>query len=74
VAETMIKTEIHYGIKNLREAFERYKKILADHSDTKEAGYAKSQIQNIVNTVVPKEERLDSQMDLTAAVFENMTD
>jgi hypothetical protein len=66
--------EIHYGSKNLRKAFELYKKILTDHPDTKEAGYAKSQIQNIVNTIVPKEERLDSQMDLAAAIFENVKD
>ena len=66
--------ETHYGSKNLRDAFGLYKRILADHPDTKEAGYAKSQIQNIVNTVVPKEERLDSQMDLAATVFQKMTD
>ena len=66
--------ETHYSSHNLRKAFELYKRILADHPDTKEAGYAKSQIQNIVNTVVPKEERLDTQMDLAAAVFENAKD
>ena len=66
--------EFHYNSQNLRKAFELYKEIMADHPDTKEAGYAKSQIQNIVNTIVPKEERLDSQMDLAAAVFKKTTD
>lgn len=62
--------DTHYGSKNLRGAFEQYKKILADHPDTKEAGYATSQIQNIVNAIVPKEERLHRQMDLAATIFQ----
>ena len=66
--------EIHYATKNLREAFGLYKGIIAAHPTTKEAGYAKSQIQNIVNAVVPKEERLGIQMDLAAAVFERVAD
>ena len=66
--------EFHYKSQNLRKAFELYKEILADHPDTKEAGYAKSQIQNIVNSTVPKEEQLDTQMDLAAAFFENVKD
>jgi hypothetical protein len=40
--------ETRYGSQNLREAIERYKKILIYHPDTKEFGYAKSQFQNIV--------------------------
>ena len=66
--------ETHYKSQNLHIAFELYRKILADHPGTKEAGYAKSQIQNIVKTIVPKEERLDTQMDMAAAVFENLKD
>jgi hypothetical protein len=66
--------EIHYATKNLREAFKLYKGIMASHPDTKEAGYAKSQIQNIVNIVVPKEERLGIQMDLASSVFEHVSD
>ena len=66
--------EFHYAHKNLREAFKLYKEILATYPDTKEAGYAKSQIQNIVNAVVPKEERLSVQMDLAAAAFERAAD
>jgi hypothetical protein len=66
--------EIHYATKNLREAFKLYKAIMTAHPDTLEAGYAKSQIQNIVNAVVPKEERLGVQMDLAAAVFEQVAD
>ena len=66
--------EIHYGSKNLRESFALYKKILAEHPDTKEAEYAQSQIQNIVNAIVPKNKWLETQMDLAAAVFEHDED
>ena len=66
--------EIHYATKNLLEAFKLYKAIMTAHPGTREAGYAKSQIQNIVNAVVPKEERLGVQMDLAAAVFERVAD
>jgi predicted translin family RNA/ssDNA-binding protein len=40
--------ETRYGSKKLREAIERFKKILLDHPDIKESGYAKSLFQNIV--------------------------
>jgi hypothetical protein len=66
--------EIHYANKNLRDAFKLYKEILIAYPDTKEAGYAKSQIQNIVNAVVPQEERLGVQMDLAAAALEPVED
>ena len=66
--------EAHYKTKNLREAFKLYKAIMTAHPGTKEAGYANSQIQNIVNAVVPKEERLGVQMDLATAVFEHVAD
>ena len=62
----------HYETKDLRKAFELYKGVMVDHPNTKEAGYSKSQIQNIVNAVVPKEERLESQMDLASAVLDHV--
>ena len=62
----------HYKTKDLRKAFELYKDVMVDHPDTKEAGYSKSQIQNIVNAVVPKEERFETQMDLASAVFDHV--
>ncbi len=64
--------EIHYATKNLSEAFKRYKAIMTAHPGTKEAGYSESQIQNIVNVVVPKEERFGAQLDLAAAIFDQM--
>ncbi|TNF75814.1 MAG: hypothetical protein EP299_05835 [Acidobacteria bacterium] len=60
----------HYGTKNLREALEFYKGIVAAHPDSQEAGYSRSQIQNIVTSVVPKKELLDAAVDLALACFE----
>ena len=54
----------HYKTKNLREALELYKGVLADHPDTQEAGYSRSQMQNIVKSVVPEEKLLDAQVKL----------
>jgi hypothetical protein len=60
----------HYGTKNLRQALEFYKGIVAAHPDSQEAGYSRSQIQNIVTSVVPKKELLDAGVDLALACFE----
>ena len=59
----------HYGTKDLREALELYKGIVAAHPDTQEAGYSRSQIQNIVKAVVPSQELFDAQVDLALAHF-----
>jgi hypothetical protein len=59
----------HYGEKDLRRALELYKGIIAIHPDTQEAGYSRSQVQNIVNSVVPKQELFDAQVALVSACF-----
>lgn len=64
--------ETHYEFGDLRKAFSLYREILSSYPNTREAGYARSQIQHIVNAMVPKEERLESQIDLAAAVFEKI--
>ena len=61
----------HYTTKDLREALELYAGIMAAHPNTQEAGYSRSQIQNIVNAVVPKQEFLDAQVDLALAHLEH---
>lgn len=65
--------ETHYGSQNLKGAFAAYKQILADFPDSREAGYASSQIQNIVNATVPKAKRLESQIKLATAVFDGQS-
>ena len=59
----------HYETKDLREALELYKGVLAAHADTPEAGYSRSQIQNIVKEVVPERELFDAQVGMAMAHF-----
>jgi hypothetical protein len=48
----------------LYEALELYKGIMAAQPNTKEAEYSRTQIQNIVQSVVPKQRLLDAQVEL----------
>jgi hypothetical protein len=59
----------HYETKNLREALELYKGILAAHPDTQEAGYSRSQVQNIIKEVVPKRELFEAEVEMAMAYF-----
>jgi hypothetical protein len=61
----------HYTTKDLHEALELYKGVMAAHPNTREAEYSRSQIQNIVNAVVPKQELFDAQVDLALAHLEH---
>jgi len=58
---------VHYEAKNLRDAIGFYKNIITTYPETKEAKYAASQIQNIVNSVVPAQELFDAKMSLALA-------
>jgi hypothetical protein len=60
----------HYTEHDLPTAMRLYKQVMASHPSDPEAGYARVQIQNIVNAVVPKQELLDAQMDLALSHFE----
>ena len=59
----------HYGTKDLREALEFYQGIVAAHPDTQEAGYSRSQIQNIIKEVVPEQELFEAQVDMAMVRF-----
>lgn len=61
----------HYTGRDLPLALQLYKKLIASHPSVQEAGYARMQIQNIVNAVVPKQELLDAQIELVLACFEH---
>ena len=52
-------------------ALQLYMKVVASCPGTPEADCAQAQIQNIVNTVVPKQELLDAQIELALAHFEH---
>ena len=61
---------VHYTGRDLPVALQLYKQLMASHPSTQEAGYSRTQVQNIVNTVVPKQELLDAQMGLVLVHFE----
>ena len=62
--------DMHYKTKNLSKAFNLYRDIIADYPKTEEAGYSLSQVRNIVNAVVPKQEVMDALVALTLVHFE----
>jgi hypothetical protein len=57
----------HYKTKDLQEALELYTSVMSAHPDTPEAGYSRTQIQNIAKSVVPQQELLDAQRELILA-------
>jgi len=62
--------DMHYKTKDLPKAFKLHRDIIADYPETKEAGYSLSQVKNIMNAVVPKQEVVDAFVALTVAHFE----
>jgi hypothetical protein len=62
--------DTHYTTKDIHKAFKLYEDIITGHPDTKEAGYSRSQVQNIVNAMVPKKEIMDSLMKLARIHFD----
>jgi hypothetical protein len=61
--------DAHYKTKDVYKAFKLYERIIAAHPDTLEAGYSRSQVQNIVNTVVPKQKVMDALVELALTHF-----
>jgi hypothetical protein len=59
----------HYTDHDLPKALQLYLKVISVHAGTKEAGYARSQAQNIINATVPDQELLDAQVELAVAHF-----
>lgn len=56
--------EAHYKAKDLGEALKLYQDVMNAHPEAQEAEYSRSQIQNIVSSVVPKQELFDAQVGL----------
>jgi hypothetical protein len=61
----------HYATKDLHDALGLYRGVLADHPDTQEAEYSRTQMHNIVKRVVPKEDLLTAQVELALARLEH---
>jgi hypothetical protein len=60
----------HYSERDLAMALQLYENLIASHASAREAGYSRTQIQNIVNTLVPPQERLGAQLELALARLE----
>lgn len=54
----------HYKAKDLNTALELYSGVMTSHPDTPEAGYSRTQIQNIAKSVVPRQALLDAEKQL----------
>ena len=63
--------DAHYTTKDMNEALGLYERLIAAHPDTQEAKYSRTQVQNIVNTVVPKQEIMDALVELAVIHFEH---
>jgi hypothetical protein len=50
-------------------ALQLYQAVLASHPSTEEADYSRTQVQNLVNAVIPKQKLLEAQMELAVAHF-----
>ena len=59
----------HYTQRDLPAALRLYMRVIASHAGAQEAGYSRTQIQNIINAVVPTQELLDAQIELALAHF-----
>lgn len=57
----------HYSERNLAVALRLYRDLIASRPNAPEAAYSRTQIQNIVNAVVPAQELLDTQIGLALA-------
>jgi len=62
--------DAHYTTKDMYKAFKLYGCIIAAHPDTEEAGYSRSQVQNIVNALIPKQKVMDALVELALTHFE----
>lgn len=58
---------VHYKTKDLGAALDLYHGVMAAYPETPEAGYSRSQIQNIAKSVVPKQELVDADMSMSHA-------
>ena len=61
----------HCSERDLAKALRLYKKIMASYASAPEAGYSRTQVQNIAHAVVPEQELLDARMELAVAHLED---
>ena len=61
----------HYTERNLPVALQLYRNVLAAHPGDPEAGYSRTQIQNIIHAVVPQQELLEAHIHMAVAHFQH---
>ena len=54
----------HYTARDLPLALRLYQKLMVSYPNTQEADYARMQVPNIANAVVPQQQVLDAQIEL----------
>jgi hypothetical protein len=62
-----------YSQRDLAVALQLYERLITSHPSAREAGYSRTQIQNIANAVVPEQDLLDAQIELAFAHLESQT-
>lgn len=60
-----------YTGRDLPLALQLYKELMSAYPNARETGYARTQVLNIVNAVVPKQALLDAQLELVRIHFEH---
>jgi hypothetical protein len=63
----------HYSQPDLAMALALCQKLIASHASTREAGYSRTQVQNIVNAIVPEDERLGAGTALALTRIESQS-
>ena len=61
--------QAHYSARDLPLALDLYQGVLTAHPRSTEAGFSRTQIQNIANSVIPPQALLDAQISLIVAHF-----
>jgi hypothetical protein len=62
-----------YSQRDLAVALQLYERLIASHPSAREAGYSRTQIQNIAGAIVPEQDLLDAQIELVFAHLESQT-
>jgi hypothetical protein len=63
----------HYSQRDLAMALGPYRELIASHTSTREAGYSRTQVQNIIDAIVPEDERLDAETALALTRIESQS-
>jgi len=62
-----------YSQRDLAVALQLYERLIASHSNAREAGCARSQVRSIVDAVVPGQDLLEARIELAFAQLGNQT-